>query len=132
MIRAIIGVCAGLIAAMSALFLGLMLLMGLNPIPDSVETGNLDAMNAFIGTLRDGAYIIKAFTHIIVCFSSGLVASLVSKPYKFQAGIITALLAFMLVVFRDFRYVYPSAYVVTDLALSAIAGFIGVMIGGNR
>lgn len=117
---------------MSALFLGLMLLMGLYPIPESVENGNHDAMNLFIASLADGAFIIKAATHIVACFASGLVASIVSKPYKYQAGVIAAVLVFMLVVFRDFRYLYPSAYVVCDLALSAIAGFIGVLLGSNR
>lgn len=132
MIRAIIGICSGLISAMSALFLGLMLLMGLYPIPESVENGNLEAMNLFIAGLSDGAFIIKASTHIIACFASGLVASIVSKPYKYQAGVVAAVMVFMLVVFRDFRYLYPSAYVVFDLALSAIAGFAGVLLGSNR
>ena len=132
MIRALIGISAGLIAGLSSIFLGLMILMGLFPVPESVEEGSFEAMNAFISQLPDSAYIIKASTHIIASFASGLVAAIVSKPFKFQAGIIAALLIFMLVVFRDFRYLYPSAYVVSDLALCAIAGFIGVLVGGNR
>lgn len=132
MIRGLIAILSGLIAGMCAIFLGLMLLSGLYPTPDEINASNVEVMNAFIQQLPDNAFIIKALTHIVACFAAGLVAALVSRPYKIQAGIISTLLIYTLVIFRDFRFTYPTVYVVSDLAICAIVGFAAVMIGSNR
>ncbi|MBK8390585.1 MAG: hypothetical protein IPL23_15435 [Saprospiraceae bacterium] len=132
MIRAIIAILSGLIAGMAAIFLGLMVLSGLYPNPEYLDPMDADKMNLFINSLPDNAFIIKALTHIIACFAAGLVGALISRPFKIQSGIIAAILIYILVIYRDFRFVYPTAYVVSDLALCAIIGFAAVMIGSNR
>lgn len=127
----VVSILSGLIAGMAVVFLGLMVGMGLHPLPESVTTSNTDAMNAFLATLPNSAFWIKGATHTIACFVGGLVGGLVANKGKVQVASTTVLLLFTLVIFRDFRFNYPSIYVVVDLCSSMVFGFVGVLLGSR-
>ena len=67
-----------------------------------------------------------------MCFLGGLIASLVANVNKAQAGAITILLLFSIVLYRDVEYVYPPLYLVSSLFAAGISGFFGVLIGARR
>lgn len=131
MIRSFTSAVAGIIAGLCAIFMGLMLSTSMFPYPSDLDTGNMHEMSTFFKSLPDQAFYIKAIIHIIAAFSAGMVASLVSEKHKIQTGVFAAFSIFILILYRDFRFEYPTVYVVVDLSISAIAAFIGVLIGAR-
>lgn len=130
MIRILLAIFSGLIAAFAVFFLGFMIFNGMYPTPMG-EISKAE-MNIYLSKLPLQAYIIKVCMHCLSCLAGGLVASLVTPKFKYQSGIITLVLVLCVFVYRDTMYEYPSIYVVTDLSVCCILGFAGIMMGGNR
>ena len=128
----IVSIISGLIAGLAVLFLGFIFQTNLWPIPDEMDIENAFLIEKFLKGLPDIAFISKIITHSLMCFAGGLIAALVANQNKAQAGIITMLLLFTLVLYRDFRFVYPTLYVVSSLFTSGIAGFLGVLLASKR
>jgi hypothetical protein len=125
----VVSIISGFIAGLSVLFLGFIFQTNLWPIPDEFDSLLIEN---FLKSLPDIAFISKVITHSVMCFAGGLIASLVANQGKAQAGIITTLTLFTLVLYRDFRFVYPTFYVMSSLFMSGILGFLGVLIGSKR
>jgi hypothetical protein len=128
--RQVVSILVGLIAGLAVFFLGHMITMSLYPLPDAFGS-EIDTKDIVDG-LSIKAYIVKAFTHILMCFTSGLTAALVAIKGKRQAGLIAGFIAFIVVTYRDFRYEYPYQYVLTDLGLCLIIGFSGVLLASRK
>ena len=128
----IVAVVSGLIAGLAVLFLGFLVNINLWPMPVNIDPDHVINMENFIKGLPDRFFIAKVVVHALMCFAGGLVASLVANVNKAQAGAITILLLFSIVLYRDFEYVYPTLYVVASLFASGITGFFGVLIGSRR
>lgn len=128
----LVSIGSGLIGGLAVLFLGFIIQTNLWAIPDNFNQDDAILMETFLKQLPDVAYVSKVITHALMCFASGLIAALIAKEGKAQTGIIAILLTFTLVLYRDFRFVYPTAYVMTSLFMSGILGFFGVLIGSRR
>lgn len=132
MIRSVVSISTGVLIGLVAIFLALIIHTSLYPYPAGFEQSNPGEMQAFITKLPTRAFIIKIIFNALACFGAGLVGALVDKKYKFQSGGLAFLLMLSLIVFRDFRFEYPTFYVVSSLACSAVAGFVGVILGGSK
>ena len=130
MLRILLAILSGLIAALAVFFLGYMIFNGMYPTPIG-ELSKAD-MSIYLKQLPLQAYIIKVCMHCLSCLAGGLVAALVTPKSKYQSGIITLILVLIVVVYRDTMHEYPSYYVVTDFLVCCILGFAGIMMGGNR
>lgn len=132
MIRGFTSVLAGIIAGLSFIFFGLMITSSLYPYPVDLDYKNMASMSQFLKGLPDKAYVVKVIIHGLAAFAAGLVGSLVAVKSKRQTGIFAALAIYILILYRDFRFEYPTVYVMVDLCISAILAFFGVIIGGRR
>jgi len=128
----LVSISSGLIGGLAVLFLGFIIQTNIWPIPDAINQENGFLMEFFLNKLPFAAYVSKVVTHALMCFSAGLIAALIANEGKAQTGIVALLLMFTLVLYRDFRFVYPTAYVMTSLFASGILGFFGVLIGSRK
>jgi hypothetical protein len=128
----LVSVGSGLIGGLAVLFLGFIIQTNIWPVPDVFNQENGFSMTTFLNDLPLSAYVTKVITHALMCFATGLIAALIGNHGKAQTGIIALLLMFTLVLYRDFRFVYPTAYVMTSLFASGILGFFGVLIGSRK
>jgi hypothetical protein len=128
----LVAVISGIIAGLAALFLGFLININLWSMPENLDGKNTASVEYFIKGLPDIFFITKIIVHALMCFLGGLIASLVANTNKAQAGAITILLLFSIVLYRDFEYVYPTLYVVCSLFAAGILGFFGVVIGTRR
>lgn len=104
----------------------------LYPYPEGFDAESTSAMQSYIDGLTTQAFVVKIIFNVIACFGAGLIASLVDRKYKYQSGGLAFIIMLGILAFRDFRWEYPTYYVVSGLAAAAIAGFAGVIVGGSR
>ena len=128
----VVAIGSGLIGGLAVLFLGFIFQTNLWPIPDQYNQDDALVMETFLKNLPDVAYFSKIITHALMCFASGLISALIAREGKAQTGVIAILIAFTFVLYRDFRFVYPTVYVMISLFTSGILGFFGVLIGSRK
>lgn len=128
MLRFVIATITGLIAGSLLIFLGNVLYLSLNPI-DAVDTyGNLIE----IDYNSEISYWTRIVAHAFGAFIAGLVAALVAIKTKYSSGITAFLVLFIGIIYFLFDNVYPTWFVVADISITAILGFVGILIGASR
>ena len=128
MLRFVIATITGLIAGSLLIFLGNVLYLSLNPA-DTVDTyGNLIK----IDYKSDISYWTRIVAHAFGAFIAGLVAALVAIKTKYSSGITAFLVLFIGITYFLFDNIYPTWFVVADISITAVLGFVGVLIGAAR
>jgi hypothetical protein len=128
----VVSIIVGLIAGLAVLFLGHMVTLSIYPFPQDFDSRSPELAKQFIDSLPLKVYIYRVITHVMMCFTSGLTAALVANHGKRQIGLITGFLVLITVIYRDFRYEYPHMYVTTDICLSIIIGFSGILLASRK
>jgi hypothetical protein len=85
-----------------------------------------------MSNLPNTAFIIVAISHGLAAFISGLISSLVSGQSRMAIGVITISIIFIAVMVYLFTYNFPVWFVVTDTVVTALLGFMGVVVGSAR
>ncbi len=105
---------------------------GLYPQPAELNFDNTLEVEKWLNSLPNKAFIIIAISHALAAFASGLISSLVSGISRMTFGMISMSIIFIAVMIYLFSYHFPAWFVITDTVVTAILGFIGVMIGSAR
>lgn len=127
--RAIFGILTGLIAAVLIIFMAQMIREGLYPQPSRI--GSIDEIKLWMSTLPTNAFLIVAVSHALAAFAGGLIPSLVAGKARTSSGVVALSIIFIMVMLYLFSYSFPVWFVVTDTALTAIFGFLGVIMGSR-
>ncbi len=109
-----------------------MLRDGLYPFPLDINHGDQTAISSWMSNLPNTAFIIVAISHGLAAFVSGLISSLVSGQSRMAIGVITISIIFIAVMVYLFTYNFPVWFVVTDTVVTALLGFMGVVVGSAR
>ncbi len=128
----IVAILSGIICGLAIWFLGFMVFNSLHPYPIDIDLSSRESFQHFVYTLPDKAFILKIVFNCLAVFVSGLVASIVSKRGRYQSGVIAVLPFIIYYVVHDFTYTYPTFFVVCDISIAIIMGFIAIMYGGSR
>lgn len=102
------------------------------PYPIALDTEDQQSVTYWMSNLPNNAYIIIGISHILAIFVAGFISALVAGTSRMTVGIITVFMAFVVVVTYLFTYNFPTWFVATDTALTAIGGFGGVVLGSKR
>lgn len=130
--NSIVAVLSGIICGLSIWFLGLMVFTSLYPYPSDIDLSDRTSFQSFIQMLPTKAYVIKILFNCMSVITAGLVASIIGKKLRFQSGLLAGLPFLVYFIVHDFTYTYPTFFVVTDICLSALLGFIAIYYGGSR
>lgn len=102
------------------------------PFPSGLEWMNTADMNQYLQSLPDKAFVLILSSQIIGAFLGSLVAALVTIKSRFSAGIISGAIIFVAVTIFNFRFDFPTLFVVSSTLLAALAAFAGSVVGKNR
>lgn len=102
------------------------------PYPVGLDSTQPESVTHWMSSLSSKAYIILGVSHVLAIFLAGFISALVAGSSRMTVGIVTILCVFIFVVTYLFTYNFPTWFVVTDTALSAIGGFGGVVLGSQR
>ena len=130
--RQIFGIFTALVTAILIIFMAQMLRDGLYPIPLDINHDDQIAISSWMSNLPNTAFIIVAISHGLAAFVSGLISSLVSGQSRMAIGVITISIIFIAVMVYLFTYNFPVWFVVTDTVVTALLGFMGVVMGSAR
>lgn len=130
--RQLFGIFTSLVTAGLIIVMAQMISEGLFPPPSSLDFTNKAAMTLWMNELPDQAYMIVAISHGIGIFAAGLISSLVAGSTRMTIGMITISIIFIIVMIFLFTYHFPVWFVVTDTVVTAILGFVGVLVGSTR
>ena len=130
--KEIIAIVTGIIAGMSMWFLGYMIYQSIYPNTLAVSLTNSELIQGQIDQLPNEALYIRLIFDVIAIFTTGLVASLTSKSWRIQAGIIAVAPFFVYIVVSDFTYTYKTWFVVLDISLCFLIAMVGIIFGSKR
>lgn len=130
--RIVFGIFTSLVTAGLILLTAHMLREGLFPKPLYIQESEVPLMNGWIATWKTSVYVLIAISHGLAAFSAGLISSLVSGQSRMTAGVVAVCLVFIPVMVYLFTYTFPVLFVVTDTVVTAILGFLGIIIGSTR
>lgn len=130
--QSILGICGGIISGLAIWFLGMMIFNSLYPYPTTIDFTDRASMQAFYDTLPRNAYLVKLITQVTTIFTSGLIASIIAKHLRFQSGIIAVLPFLIYFIVSDFKFDFPTLYVVANISLSSVVAFVSILYGGTR
>jgi len=102
------------------------------PFPSGLEWMNTDDMNQYLRSLPDNAFILILSSHVVGAFLGSLIAALITKKGRFSAGIISGSIIFVAVTLFNFRFDFPTLFVVSSTLLAALAAFAGSAVGKSR
>jgi len=114
------------------IFMAQMIRSGLYPPPLNMDFADSLKMTEWMSTWSNKAYIVVAISHGLAAFAAGLISSLVVSKWRMTTGIIAISIIFIPVMVYLFTYHFPSWFVVADTCITAILGFVGVLIGSSR
>jgi hypothetical protein len=128
MVRFLIATITGLIAGSLLIFIGNMVFMSLYPTDAiSSTTEGLD-----FNYISNAGYCTRLVAHGLGAFIAGLVAALVAIKTKYSSGVTSFLVIFIGIIYFVFANAYPTWFVVSDITVTAILGFLGVIVGASR
>ncbi|MBC7885286.1 MAG: hypothetical protein H7X99_07410 [Saprospiraceae bacterium] len=130
--KQIFGILTALITAILIIFMAQMIRDGIYPQPSGLNFDSNNELRAWMETLPDKAFIIIGISHGLASFSAGLISSLTAGFSRMTFGIISVSIIFIPVMIYLFTYHFPVWFVVTDTFITALFGFVGVMIGSAR
>ena len=130
--QSILGICGGIISGLAIWFLGTMVFTSLYPYPNSLDLADKLALQEFYNSLPRYAYVVKIIIHVFTIFTSGLIASIIAKHLRFQSGIFAVLPFLIYFIVSDFKFDFPTLYVVSNISLISIVAFASILYGGTR
>ncbi len=122
MIRFILAVIAGISSGGLVIFLGTMVMDMIWPVANPEAEVNTPYY----------IFWIRIITHGIGTMVAGFIAGMVSIQSKYSSGIIAWLVVISAVTYFVFINKLPSWVTVADISISAIIGFIGVLLGASK
>lgn len=130
--KQIFGIFTALVTAVLIIIMAQMIREGLYPQPISIDFDNKDSVIKWMSELPSKAFIIIAISHGVGAFAAGLISSLVAGQSRMTTGMISISVIFIAVMMYLFTYYFPVWFVITDTVVTAILGFVGVVIGSGR
>jgi hypothetical protein len=130
--KSILGIIAGIIGGLAIWFLGWMVFNSLFPYPSDIDLSDKNSLQAFYDSLPNKAYITLIITNVFSIFTAGLIATIIAKSGRFQSGIIAVLPFLTYFIVSDFKFDYPTFFVVADISLVSVFALISILFGGNR
>jgi len=132
MVRKTLAIIAGLLTGLLVILLVRTMSLAKYPFPDTLDWTDSAHRNEYIAALPDAAFLIVIASHMLGAFLAGLIASLISRKDRFAIGIVAGLLLFTFVLIANFTHEYPKLYMMSDILLTAVAGFVGAAFGMRR
>ncbi len=129
--RQLFGIFTAFVAGFLILLMTQLIWDSIFPYPVTLDIDNDEAVASWMSNLPDKAYVIIGVSHIVAIFFVGFISALVAGKVRMIIGIISWLAAFVGVIVYLFTYNFPTWFVATDTALTAIIGFGGVVLGSQ-
>lgn len=130
--KQVFGIFTALVTAVLIIIMAQMIREGLYPQPISINLDDKESMINWISKLPSKAFIIIAISHGLASFAAGLISSLVAGSSRMTVGMISISVIFIAVMIYLFTYYFPVWFVITDTVVTAVLGFVGVVIGSSR
>ncbi len=129
--RQIFGIFTAFVAAFLILLMTQLIWESMFPFPVALDIDDVISLTDWMSNLPTKAYIIIGVSHVLAIFFAGFISALVAGRSRMTVGIITVFIAFVGVIIYLFTYNFPTWFVATDTALTAIIGFGGVVLGSQ-
>jgi hypothetical protein len=131
-VKQVFGIFTALVTAVLIIIMAQMIREGLYPQPISLNFDDKESLIKWVPKLPSKAFIIIAISHGLASFAAGLISSLVAGSSRMTVGMIAISIIFIAVMIYLFTYYFPVWFVITDTVVTAVLGFVGVIIGSSR
>ena len=130
--RSILSILAGIATGVLTIFFVEMINTSIYPIPTDVDIADPVQMNSYIASLSNTAFGLIVLAHVLGAFVAAMIAGMVSRSKRLSKGLIAGGLILLFTIFNLVAIKHPPFVMVSDLVLTALAGFLGARFGASR
>ena len=115
------GVAVGMVLNMALIRLNFSVLF---PVPEGLDTSDIEQFNGFLQTLPDAAFLVVFVAHLSQSFAGAWVAARIAHEYPMRLALVVGLVA-MAGGFMAMRMLYGPEWLIIELPLYVATAWLG-------